>query len=243
MKVLVIAEIGSNWEGNVTKAKKIIYECKKVGANAVKFQIWRAKDLYNSSHPNWKNIKKSELTFDKARKIKEYSDKQNIEFFASAFYPEAVDFLESLNVKKYKIASRTCLFKDPFSRETLTKKSLTKKPVIISMGMGGNKEKIKKLFAKNQTTFCYCISEYPTPFGKINWEKAIKYDGFSDHTLGIIAPIIFSILKKRNNTKNIIIEKHVKLKNSKGPDASSSIDTEQLKQLVHHIRNIEKIKI
>ena len=53
-------------------AKKIIYECKKVGADAVKFQIWRAKDLYNSSHPNWKNIKKSELTFDKARKIKEY---------------------------------------------------------------------------------------------------------------------------------------------------------------------------
>ena len=111
------------------------------------------------------------------------------------------------------------------------------------MGMGGNKEKIKKLFAKNQTTFCYCISEYPTPFEKINWEKAIKCDGFSDHTLGIIAPIIFSILKKRNNTKNIIIEKHVKLKNSKGPDASSSIDTEQLKQLVHHNRNIEKMKI
>ena len=101
MKVLVIAEIGSNWEGSVTKAKKIIYECKKVGADAVKFQIWRAKDLYNSSHPNWKNIKKSELTFDKARKIKEYSDKQNIEFFASAFYPEAVDFLESMlkNIK------------------------------------------------------------------------------------------------------------------------------------------------
>ena len=243
MKTFVVAEIGSNWEGSIKKAEKIIQECKKAGANAVKFQMWRADDLYSSKHPEWKTIKKSEITFEKARKLKKLADKNNIEFFCSAFYPEAVDFLESLNVKKYKIASRTCLFKDPFSRETLTKKSLTKKPVIISMGMGGNKEKIKKLFAKNQTTFCYCISEYPTPFGKINWEKAIKYDGFSDHTLGIIAPIIFSILKKRNNTKNIIIEKHVKLKNSKGPDASSSIDTEQLKQLVHHIRNIEKMKI
>ena len=243
MKTTIVAEIGSNWEGSVTKAKKIIRECKKAGANAIKFQMWRAEDLYTTSHPNWKNIKKSELTFGEVRKIKEYSDKEGIEFFCSAFYPEAVDLLESLNVKKYKIASRTCLFKDPFSHETLTKKSLTKKPVIISMGMGGNKEKIKKLFAKNQPTFCYCISEYPTQFEKINWEKAIKYDGFSDHTLGIIAPIIFSILKKRNNTKNIIIEKHVKLKNSKGPDASSSIDTEQLKQLVHHIRNIEKMKI
>ena len=165
-----------------------------------------------------------------------------MEFFCSAFYPEAVDLLESLNVKKYKIASRTCLFKDPFSHETLTKKSLTKKPVIISMGMGGNKEKIKKLFSKNQITFCYCISEYPTPFKKINWKKAINYEGFSDHTLGIIAPIIFSILKKQNNAKNIIIEKHVKLNNSKGPDASSSIDTDELKQLVYHIRNIEKMK-
>ena len=242
MKTTIVAEIGSNWEGSVTKAKKIIRECKKAGANAIKFQMWRAEDLYTTSHPNWKNIKKSELTFSKTRKIKNYSDKQGIEFFCSAFYPEAVDLLESLNVKKYKIASRTCLFKDPFSLETLTKKSITKKPVIISMGMGGNKEKIKKLFSKNQITFCYCISEYPTPFKKINWKKAINYEGFSDHTLGIIAPIIFSILKKQNNAKNIIIEKHVKLNNSKGPDASSSIDTDELKQLVHHIRNIEKMK-
>ena len=242
MKTIIVAEIGSNWEGSVTKAKKIIYECKRVGADAIKFQIWRAEDLYNVSHPNWKNIKKSELTFDKVRKIKEYSDKQGIEFFCSAFYPEAVDLLESLNVKKYKIASRTCLFKDHFSRETLTKKSLTKKPVIISMGMGGDKEKIKKLFSKNQITFCYCISEYPTPLKKINWKKAINYDGFSDHTLGIIAPIIFTMLKKRNNAKNIIIEKHVKLKNSKGPDAPSSIDIDEFKQLVHHIRNIENMK-
>ena len=110
------------------------------------------------------------------------------------------------------------------------------------MGMGGDKEKIKKLFSKNQITFCYCISEYPTPQKKINWKKAINYDGFSDHTLGIIAPIIFTMLKKRNNAKNIIIEKHVKLRNSKGPDASSSIDTDELKQLVYHIRNIEKMK-
>ena len=242
MKVTIVAEIGSNWEGSVTKAKKIIRECKKSGANAVKFQMWRAEDLYTTSHPNWKNIKKSELTFGKVRKIKEYSDKEGIEFFCSAFYPEAVDLLESLNVKKYKIASRTCLFKDSFSHETLTKKSLTKKPMIISMGMGGDKEKIKKLFSKNQITFCYCISEYPTHLKKISWKKAINYDGFSDHTLGIIAPIIFSILKKRNNAKNIIIEKHIKLKNSKGPDASSSIDTDELKQLVYHIRNIEKMK-
>ena len=57
MKTTIVAEIGSNWEGSITKAKKIIRECKKAGANAVKFQMWRAEDLYTRSHPNWKNIK------------------------------------------------------------------------------------------------------------------------------------------------------------------------------------------
>ena len=111
------------------------------------------------------------------------------------------------------------------------------------MGMGGNKKNIEKIFSKNKKTFCYCISEYPTKIQKINWKDAIKYDGFSDHTLGITAPIIFTMLKKQQNSKNIIIEKHVKLSNSKGPDASSSITTQELSQLVSSIRQIEKLKI
>jgi len=242
MKVILVAEIASNWEGSVTKAKKLIKECKRAGANAVKFQVWRATDLYNKKHPNWKEIKKSELTFEKIKLLKNFADGNNIDFFCSIFYPEGVEFLNSLKAKRYKVASRTCLLKDPHSLDTLQKVARTRKPVIISMGMGGNKNKIKKIFSQNKITFCYCISEYPTALNKIQWNEAKKYDGFSDHTLGIIAPIIFTILKKRNNTKNIIIEKHVKLKNSKGPDASSSIDTDELKQLVYHIRNIEKMK-
>jgi sialic acid synthase SpsE len=238
---MIVAEIASNWEGNVTKAKKLIKECKMAGANAVKFQVWRAADLYNKKHPNWKEIKKSELTFEKIKLLKDFAGKNNIDFFCSLFYPEGVEFLNALKVKMYKVASRTCLLKDPYSFETLQKVAKTGKPVIISMGMGGNKNKIKKIFSQNKITFCYCISEYPTALNKIKWNEAKKYDGFSDHTLGIVAPIIFTMLKKRNNTKNIIIEKHVKLKNSKGPDASSSIDTDELKQLVYHIRNIEKM--
>ena len=151
--------------------------------------------------------------------------------------------LEKLKVKRYKIASRTCLQKDPFSSETLHAKSTTRKPVIISMGMGGNRKNIEKIFSKNKKTFCYCISEYPTKIQKINWKDAIKYGGFSDHTLGITAPVIFAMLKKQQNSKNTIIEKHVKLSNSKGPDASSSITTEELSQLVSSIRQIEKLKI
>ena len=241
-KIDIIAEIGSNWEGNIVKGQKIINECKNAGADAVKFQMWRADDLYRD-HPEFKIIKRSELNFSKAEKLKKFADKIGIEFFCSVFYPEAVDFLESLNVKKYKIASRTCLFKDPFSLETLNKVAKTKKPVILSMGMGGNKEKINKIFTTNQLTHCYCISEYPTKFEKINWKKAVMYDGFSDHTLGITAGIVYAVLKNQMKTKQIIIEKHVKLKNSKGPDASSSITTDDLSDLVSHVRLIEKTSL
>ena len=176
MKTFVVAEIASNWEGSLSKAQKLIVEAKKAGADAVKFQMWRAKDLYDKNHPNWNEIKKSELTFDKIKKIKKFADQKKIELFCSVFYPEAVNFLQSLNVKRYKIASRTCLLKDPFSMEILKLKARTKKPIIISMGMGGNKKQIKKIFSLNHVTFCYCISEYPTALNKIQWNEIKKYD-------------------------------------------------------------------
>ena len=243
MKSYIIAEIASNWEGSISKAKKLILESKKSGANAVKFQMWRANDLYSKANPQWKIIKKSELTFEKAEKLKKYADSQNIEFFCSVFYPEGVNCLESLGVKKYKIASRTCLLNDKYSLETLESVARTRKPVIISMGMGGNKKRIMKIFSKNKITFCYCISEYPTPFKKINWKEAMKYDGFSDHSIGIVAPFLFGLLKKERRAKCLIIEKHVKLRNSRGPDASTSMTIELLKELVSKIRVIEKLSI
>ena len=243
MNPYIVAEIASNWEGSISKAKKLILESKKAGVNAVKFQMWRANDLYSKKDPQWKIIKKSELTFKKAEKLKKYADEQNIEFFCSVFYPEAVDCLELLGVKKYKIESRTCLLNDKYSLETLESIARTRKPVIISMGMGGNKKRIMKIFSKNKITFCYCISEYPTPFKKINWKEAIKYDGFSDHSLGVVAPFLFALLKKERNAKRLIIEKHVKLRNSRGPDASTSMTTKLLKELTSNIRMIEKLSI
>ena len=242
MKTTIVAEIGSNWEGSMKKAVKLISKCKDAGTDAVKFQIWRASDLYNSDHPGWSFIKRSEVTFKIAKKLKEFCDGYNVKFYCSAFYPEAVDYLESLNVTRYKIASRTCLLKDPFSKETLKRMAETKKPMIISMGMGGDKKYIKKIFSKNKTTFCYCISEYPLLFKKINWKYAIQFDGFSDHTLGISAPIMYTSLKKYQGVKNIMIEKHVKLKNSKGLDASASIDTEEFSNMIRSIRLIENSK-
>ena len=242
MRTTIVAEIGSNWEGSIVKAKKIVKECKISGADAVKFQMWRASDLYSKKHPNWNQIIKAELSFNQAKQIKKYSDSLGIEFFCSAFYPEAVEFLNSMGIKNFKVASRTCLMKDLHSRETLMKKAETGKTIIVSMGMGGNKNMIKRIFSKNPIIFCYCISKYPLKLSEINWKEAIKFNGFSDHTLGISAPIIFTILKNQINSKKIIIEKHVKLKNSIGPDASTSIDTDQLKEMVNQIRLFEKYK-
>ena len=241
MKVFITAEIGSNWEGNYAKAKKIILECKKAGVDAVKFQMWKAEELYNKSHPNWNEIKRSELSFQMAKKLKEFSDKQKIEFFCSAFYPDGVKFLISIGVKKFKIASRTCMLTDPNSLEVLQEKARSKKEIFISMGMGGNNKKISKIFESNKTTFCYCISDYPLNFDKINWIDAVKYDGFSDHTMDIVAPILFTLLKKQKKSRKIYIEKHVKMINSGGPDASTSISTEKLSEMVKRIRMIEKM--
>ena len=95
MRAFIVAEIASNWEGSVSVAKKLIKESKKAGADAVKFQMWRASDLYQG-HPDWKIIKKSELTFAKVKTLKTYSDKLGIEFFCSGFYPESIEYLQSL---------------------------------------------------------------------------------------------------------------------------------------------------
>ena len=98
MKSFIIAEIASNWEGDLKIAKEIIKKSKEAGADAVKFQMWRAKDLYSESHPLWKFIKKSELKYEVVKKLKKICDDFNIEFFCSAFYPEAIDFLESIRI-------------------------------------------------------------------------------------------------------------------------------------------------
>ena len=95
MKIFSIAEIGSNWEGSLTVGKNIIKQCKNSGADAVKFQLWRAEDLY-PLHPLFKKIKKTELSFKNTEKLKNFADSIGIEFFFSVFYHEAVDFLNNI---------------------------------------------------------------------------------------------------------------------------------------------------
>jgi len=214
-----VAEIGSNWYPR--HGRKLIKECKDAGANVVKFQMWRQKDLY----PNNQEFKRYELTFDRTRKYKEYADSIGIEFFCSVFYPEAVAFLEELGVKRYKIASRT-FTGDLYAKETIEAVKKTGKPFIFSDGFN-TKFTMDRWKGNSLVKQLYCISEYPTNPDDIDWEEILKYDGFSDHTLGIETALKYCKLYPDK-----ILEKHVKLEDSKGPDAFFSITTQELAQLI-----------
>jgi sialic acid synthase SpsE len=238
----IIAEIGSNWNGDVRVGKKIIRELKKSGVDAVKFQMWKANELYDSSHPNWNEIKKSELTCKHAKEFKKYSDKIGIDCFWSVFYPEAVDFLEKIGVKYYKIASRTSALLDKNSEDTMIAIAKTKKPVIISMGFGGNKTKIKNIFKNNKKYWLYCISEYPTDIKKIDFKLIQKYDGFSDHTEDNLAPLTYAI-KSKHQKKVKFLEKHVHIAESTGPDKPFSISNESFAKMVKDIKTVLELKI
>lgn len=238
--IKIIAEIGSNWNGSEQLGKKIIKSAKLSGADYVKFQMWRASDLYKPSHPYWKEIKKSEFTPQMAKKLKEYADSLHIDCFWSVFYPEAVDVLEDLNVKLYKIASVTSALKHKFSLETMEKISKTKKPVIISMGFGGDKNNLKKIFHNNKQYFLYCIPRYPTNINSISFKEMTKFDGFSDHTKGILAPIIFA-LKNHEKQTTKFLEKHISIRESRGADKLVSLDINNFQILISEIKKINTL--
>ncbi len=242
MAIKIIAEIGSNWEGDIELAKKHIKAAKNSGADFVKFQMWRAEDLYDTNHPQWESIKKSELTEDIAKELKKNADEVGIGWFCSVFNPDAVEFLEELNVSYYKIASRTSTMNDKFALETIQKVADTKKITFVSTGEGGDKEKILNFFNQNNLKFTYCVSKYPTEDMDIDWSKILNYEFFSDHTIGITIPLVYAIRKNMLGDKDIFIEKHTKFEDSKGPDASFAITYAEVNDLTKHIKRIEKLE-
>jgi len=243
LSIKVIAEIGSNWEGNAELGKLHIKKSKESGASHVKFQMWKAEDLYDKNHPHWNKIKKAELSEGTAKELKDYADRLGITWFCSVFNPEAVDFLESINTPIYKIASRTSSLNDKFALETIEKVGQTKKKTFVSTGEGADKSKISNLFEKDKIEFTYCVSKYPTQDSDIDWKEILKYNFFSDHTEGILIPTVYGVLKNSCKNKDIFIEKHVRLEQNKGPDASFAIQYEELAELVNNLKRIEKITL
>jgi sialic acid synthase SpsE len=106
------------------------------------------------------------------------------------------------------------------------------------MGLGGDIKLIKKIFKNNSKIFLYCISDYPTKIKKINFKNIQNFDGFSDHTEGNLAPLLFA-LKSKNQNSVKYLEKHVSIDESVGPDKPFSISLDQYSNLIKDIKNLK----
>ena len=128
------------------------------------------------------------------------------------------------------------------SEETMVAVAKTKKPVIISMGFGGNRMKINKIFKNNKKFWLYCISKYPTDIKEIDFKLMQRHDGFSDHTEDSVAPILYA-LKSKHQKKIKFLEKHVSITESSGPDKPFSMEIGDFAVLIKNIRSVPDLKI
>jgi N,N'-diacetyllegionaminate synthase len=254
----IIAEAGVNHNGDLDTARKIIDAAKAAGADAVKFQTFKAEQVVSRFAPKAeyqkkKNsrsesqlemIKRLELDENALRELSDYCQEKNIMFLSSAFDLGSVDLLYNLGLAIFKIPSGQ-ITDLPYLRKI----GGLKKEVILSTGMSDLDEIGDALEVlteagtlKRNITVLHCNTEYPTPMEDVNLfamleiEKAFGVDvGYSDHTLGIEVGIAAAALGAK------VIEKHITLdRNMRGPDHEASLEPGELKAMVEAIRNIEK---
>ena len=248
-KIFIVAEIGNNHEGNIKNARKLIYNAKLSGADAVKFQIFKP-DLFihKNQIKRLNTLKKFQLTYNQFLSLKKYSDKLKIKFFASAFDLESLIFIMR-HTKIIKVASsdnNNFIFLDKILKH--------KKKCIISTGLlnfkqiealvTSLKKKYSKHFLQNNLCLLHCISSYPAKDNDMNlnfipqMQKRYKLPiGFSDHTIGIEAPIVAASLGAK------VIEKHFTLDNnfSHFRDHKISLNPFDFKKMVQSIRRVENM--
>jgi len=255
MSTFIIAEAGSNHSGSLEIAKEMIEVAKECGADAVKFQLFRARTMYPNKFIEVKYLKDTGEKKDLYSLIEnlevpqawipllvDHALKNNIEFMATPFDLEAVGFLNPY-VNYFKIASYECLYED-----LINEVKKTKKPVFISTG-GCTESEIDLLVNrllfdyKDKTALLHCIAKYPTPIEQANLGiipyLAKKYGikvGYSDHTREpIVAPVVAVALGAK------VIEKHFTLnRKMAGPDHAYAVEPDELKAMVEAIRSIEK---
>jgi N,N'-diacetyllegionaminate synthase len=258
-KTFIIAEAGVNHNGLLKKALKLIDAAALAGADAIKFQTFKAENIATKLAPKAKYqknkffkkenqfqmLKKLELTKHMHLKCMQYCKKKKIIFISSAFDEESLNFLKKFNIKFFKVPSGE-IDNKPYL-ELLGK---FKKKVILSTGMcnildidRAIKTLVKNGTSKKNITLMQCTSSYPAPFEEINLrvisslEKRFKLRvGFSDHSLGSIASIAAVAIGAK------VIEKHITMdKKLVGPDHKSSLNPSEFKLMVDDIRMVEKI--
>jgi len=255
-KIKIIAEIGVNHNGSIKIAKKLIDVSKKAGADYVKFQTFKTNKLLNQSatlaNYQKKNTKfksthdllnKYEFTYKNFLELKNYCIKKKIKFLSTPFDLESLNILRKLKVNIIKISS------GDFTNLHLIDKSLNFKKIILSTGLSDENEItqilefIKKKKKLNNIFLLHCNTDYPTKPRDVNLLSMLylkeKYNvdtGFSDHSEGITASIAAASLGAK------IIEKHITLgRDMEGPDHKSSIEPDEFKEMVRHIRLVEKM--
>jgi len=257
-KVFIIAEAGVNHNGSIDFAKNLIDVAVNSGADAVKFQTFKAKNLVsvnapkaeyqkqttNSSESQFNMIKKLELNEDIHKELIAYCKEVNITFLSTPFDNESANLLFKLGLQIFKIASGE-ITNLPFLKHI---GSLNKK-IILSTGMSTLEEIAGAITIltdsgsqKENITVLHATTMYPTPMEDVNLNamQTIKNKfnvsvGYSDHTLGIEVDIAAVAMGAT------IIEKHFTLdKKMEGPDHKASLEPDELKSMVDAIRNIEK---
>ncbi len=250
--MFTIAEIGQAHDGSLGMAHAYIDAFVKTGVSAIKFQLHIAKAESSVYEPfRIKFSQQDETRFDywqrmgftleQWKSLKQHCDDVGIEFMASPFSNLAVDWLEEIGVKRYKIGSG-----EVNNFLLLEKIAQTRKPVILSSGMSSFEELDKSiLFLKEkqvEVSVLQCTTSYPTQpenYG-LNVIKELKkrYDipvGFSDHSGALAACLAAASLGAE------ILEFHVAFsKEQFGPDSSSSLTIDQVKDLVNYTHMITK---
>ncbi len=257
----IIAEIGVNHEGSLDRAKKLIRLAKDGGADAVKFQTYKADNLASKNSPAYWDTKKEPTKNqhelfkkydgfgpEEFLELHKYSEKNNIEFLSTPFDDIAIEFLDPL-VSCFKIASAD-ITNIPFLRKVAKKN----KPILLSTGASSLeeidiaiKELVKHGSKKKEIVLLHCILNYPTEKinANLNMIKGLasKYPdhliGYSDHTL---PDKNMSSLNTAYLLGAAIIEKHfTDNKTLKGNDHYHAMDIKDLINLKEILKNTQAL--
>lgn len=254
--VFIVAELSANHNQDYNRAVEIIHAAAQAGADAVKLQTYTPDTLTIDCHEDcfvnkgglWNGLTEYEL-YQKAYtpwewqpKLMEEAAKLGLECFSSPFDFTSIDFLESLHVPAYKIASYE-INDIPLIR----KAARLHKPMIFATGIAYPEDIERALSVcaeegNQDVILLKCVSAYPTPYEDVNLNViptlAKTYDcltGISDHTLGTIVSAGAVPLGIR------MVEKHLTLRRSDGgPDSAFSMEPEEFAQMVQEIRILEK---
>lgn len=255
-ETFIIAELSANHNNNFELAVRTVRAMAEAGADAVKVQTYRPESLTIDSSKGhfapktsglwagftpWEIYSEAAMPYDWQPKLKEIAEGEGLEFFSSPFDFEAIEFLESLNVGKYKIASPE-INDLPLIRRVAE----TGKPIIMSTGLASEYDiqvaiNQCRTAGNNDITLLKCTSQYPAPINQANLatipdmiKRFGTRVGISDHTMGHLVPTLAVALGAT------VVEKHFILdRNLGGPDSAFSMEPNEFKEMVNAIRQTE----